>query len=126
MTRTGVFMRLSVLVTASFHWSAFMRSTRPVKREATKTPVPAAEIQLMVKRAASGLAVAAATGGMRCTMLWSAGMSQAGSESVPAKGEPRSVVLMGTPAKSSLKAFLMGGHPQMAQHMIKIAQGNHA
>jgi hypothetical protein len=62
--------------------------------------VPAAESQLMTKRAPSGLALTGATGGMRCTMLFKSGMSQPGSDSVPLKGEPKSVVLNLTFEKS--------------------------
>ena len=49
---------------------ALSRNTRPVRSAATKTPVPAAESQLMVNWAASGLAPAATTGGMRWTSPW--------------------------------------------------------
>ena len=65
--------------------------------------MPAADSQLMTKRAASGLAPAAATGGMRCTRLLRAGMSQNGSESVPPNLEPSSVESKVTLAKSAVE-----------------------
>src|SRR6266568_2667254 len=93
MTRTGIFMRCSVREVASFHCAAFILRTRPERIAATNTPVPAADSQLMTKRAVSGFALAGATGGMRCTMLCSAGMSHAGREGAPENLEWRSVVL---------------------------------
>ena len=97
MTITGVFMRLPVLTIDSFHCWPFRPSTRPESTAATNTPVPAAESQLMAKRAPSGLALASTTGGTRCTMLCRAGMSQTGSDSVPLKAEPSSSVLKAMP-----------------------------
>ena len=76
--------------------------------------------------AASGLALIGATGGIRCTRLFNDGMSQTGSESVPANGEPRSVVAKVTPEKRLFRYFLKSGKPQRAQHRINITQGNHA
>src|SRR5713101_1214565 len=132
MTRMGVFMRRAVRTTASFHWAALNPRTRPETSAATNTPVPAAESQLMVKRAASGLALAGATGGMRWTMLCSAGMSQTGSESVPANLEPSSVVLKVTPEKRLFIAVLNFGKgvgpllPQSTQQKMRIAHGSQA
>ncbi len=83
--------------TASFHCAPVSFNTRPVNRAATNTPVPDADNQLMVKRATSGFAPGGATGGMRCTKPWSAGMSQTGRESEPPKFEPNSVVVNETP-----------------------------
>src|SRR2546427_6198201 len=99
MTRTGVFMRRAVRTMASFHWAALSLRNRPDRSAATNTPVPAADSQLMTKRAASGLAFGGATGGMRWTRLCRAGISHAGRESVPENVEPRSVVLKVTPEK---------------------------
>src|SRR2546426_584351 len=65
MTRTGVFMRRAVRTMVSFHWAALSMSTIPDRSAATNTPVPAADSQLMTKRAASGLAPKGATGGFR-------------------------------------------------------------
>src|SRR5229473_6571418 len=124
MTRTGTFMRRAVRATASFHWAALSLRTRPDRSAATNTPVPAADSQLMEKRAASGLAVAPTTGGMRCTMLCSPGMSHTGRESVPANVEPRRVVLKATPDKTLLRYVFQAGIPQTAQQTIRIAQGS--
>ena len=57
MTSTGIFMRRAVARAASFHWLAVKPSISPDSSAATKTPVPAADNQLIVKRAASGFAV---------------------------------------------------------------------
>src|SRR5882757_11047749 len=95
----------------------------PESSAATNTPVPAAESQLIVNLATSALAFVAATGGIRCTKLCKAGMSQAGSESVPAKGEPNNVVANFTSAKTLFRYFLNSGIPQSAQQMIRITQG---
>src|SRR2546425_4579374 len=119
-------MRCSVWPNASFHCAAVSLRTRPDKVAATNTPVPAADNQLMVNRAASGLALIGATGGIRCTRLCNVGMSQTGSESVPAKGEPRSVVAKVMPEKRLLRYFLNSGMPQTAQQRISITHGNHA
>ena len=59
--------------------------------------MPAADSQLIANRAASGLALTGATGGIRCTRLCSDGMSHTGSDSVPPNVEPSSVVLNVTP-----------------------------
>ncbi len=67
------------------------------------TPVPAAESQLIANTAASGLAFTGATGGMRWTRLWSAGICQAGRESEPANVEPKRVVLKVTPENRSFR-----------------------
>src|SRR5450756_2233163 len=99
MTTTGVVMRRPVRTTASFHCVALKLRTKPDSTAAANTPVPAADSQLMTKRAASGLAPARAIGGVRCTRLGSAGISHAGKDSVPLNGEPRSVVLNVTPEK---------------------------
>src|SRR5258708_8822058 len=123
MTKTGIFMRCAVRPKASFHWAALSLSTRPERSAATKTPVPAADSQLIVNFAASGLALIAATGGIRCTMLCNHGISQAGSESVPAKGEPNKVVANFTSEKTLFRYFLKSGIPQSAQQMIRIPQG---
>src|SRR5436853_117788 len=58
MTRTGVFIRCMVCTKTARHCAADKRSTRPEMSPAANTPVPAAESQLMVKRAASGRASA--------------------------------------------------------------------
>ena len=109
-----------------FHCAGESRSTSPEMSAATNTPVPAADSQLMVKRAASGLAFTAATGGMRCTRLCRAGISHAGSDSVPAKGEPSSVVLNLNPEKRLLRNALNSGMPQSAQHRMRMIHGIHA
>src|SRR6266550_8794181 len=119
-------MRRSVWTRASFHCAPVNLSTKPDKIAATKTPVPAADNQLMVNRATSGFALIGATGGIRCTRLCSVGMSHTGSESVPAKGEPRSVVAKVTPEKTLFRYFLNSGIPQRAQQRIRITHGNHA
>ena len=67
-----------------------------------------------------------ATGGIRCTRLCSAGMSHTGSESVPAKGEPSSVVAKVAPENRLFMYFLKSGVPQSAQHRIRITHGSHA
>src|ERR1051325_4311812 len=123
MTSTGVFIRCAVWLKTLFHCAAESLSTSPELSPATHTPVPAAESQLMVKRAASGLAFTGATGGMRCTRLCSDGMSHTGSESVPANGEPRSVLLNFTPEKRPLRNALKSGMPQSAQQRIRTIQG---
>src|SRR6266545_4909554 len=109
MTRTGIFIRRRVRAVASLHCARFILRTRPDSTAATNTPVPAAESQLIVKRAASGFALGAATGGIRCTRLCRAGISQPGSESVPLNLEPRSVVLILMSEKRPLRyAFQVG------------------
>src|SRR3982750_62425 len=126
MTRTGIFMRRIVCTNTFLHWAAESLSTSPEMSAATNTPVPAADSQLIVNRAASGLAFTAATGGMRCTRLCSAGMSHAGSDSVPAKGEPSSVVLNLNPEKRLLRNALNSGMPQSAQQRMRMIHGVHA
>src|SRR4051812_5313601 len=126
MTSTGIFMRRAVPTNASFHCAADSPSTSPDSSAATKTPVPAADSQLMAKRAASGFAFAGATGGTRITWLRRAGMSHTGSDSVPASGEPSSVVFTGTSAKTLLRAFFHAGAPHSAQHSTRITHGSHA
>src|ERR1051325_4983408 len=126
MTRTGVFMRFSVREVASRHCAALSFRTMPVSIAATKTPVPAAESQLMANTAASGLAVTGATGGMRCTRLCSAGICQVGNDRVPPRAEPSSVVLIFTPLNRVFKYAFHLGIPQMAQHAIRIVHGIHA
>ena len=111
---------------ASFHWTAFILSTRPVRIAAVKTPVPAAESQLIVNLAASGFAPTRATGGTRITRLCNDGISHAGSERVPANLPPRRVVLKVIPAKRVFRYFLNSGTPQTAQQMIRMVQGIHA
>src|SRR5262249_39285467 len=119
-------MRCIVFMKACFHWLAFSFNTRPERRAAAKTPVPAADSQLIVKRATSGFALTGATGGARCTRLWSAGMSHAGSERVPPKLEPRRVVVNLMPEKRLLRYFLNSGMPQIAQQATRIIQGSQA
>ena len=126
MTRTGVFIRCAVCLKTLFHCAAESLSTSPEISAATNTPVPAADNQLMVKRAASGFAFSGATGGMRCTRLCRAGMSHTGSESVPANGEPRSVVLNFTPEKRLFRKALNSGMPQSAQQRMRMIHGVHA
>src|SRR5256885_10393713 len=111
---------------ASFHCVPFNLSTSPESSAATKTPVPAADNQLMANRAASGLAFTGATGGMRWTRLLSDGISQTGSESVPPKGDPSRVVLNLISEKSPFRYVLKAGMPQMAQHATRITHGIHA
>src|SRR4051812_40677576 len=111
---------------ASFHWVSDSPSTKPVNTAATKTPVPAADNQLIVNLATSGLALTTATGGIRCTRLWSDGMSHTGRESVPANGEPSSVVLSLTSEKMPLSHVLNDGVPQSAQHATRMIHGIHA
>src|SRR6266536_619979 len=111
---------------ACFHCAALRRITTPDRSAATNTPVPAAESQLMTKRAASGLAFGATTGGIRCTRLWRAGMSQAGSERLPANVDPSSVVLKVIPEKRLLRVVFQAGMPQIPQQTIRSAHGSHA
>src|SRR5664279_5184713 len=122
----GIFMRRRVRVVASIHWAALNFRVKPVSRAATKTPVPAAENQLMLKTAPSGLAFGSATGGMRCTRLCNAGICHVGSERVPANFEPSSVVLIFTLARRVLRWAFQVGMPQMAQQRIKMVHGNQA
>src|SRR5436190_15665402 len=103
-----------------------MRKARPDSSAATNTPVPAAEIQLIVKTAPSGFAPGFATGGMRCTFLSRSGIANVGSESVPENFEPISVVSNFTFFIDSFAAFLKGGLPHSAQHRIRIIHGVHA
>src|SRR5262249_11307016 len=126
ITSTGMRMRAIVRANASRHCAADSRSTRPESSAATNTPVPAADSQLMVKRATSGLALAGATGGMRWTRLCREGISHAGSDSVPAKAPPRSRVLNLTEENRLLSDFLNSGSPQIAQQAMRIAHGNQA
>src|SRR5437660_2442914 len=126
MTSTGVFIRCAVCLKTLLHCAADNLSTSPEMSAATNTPVPAADNQLMVKRAASGFAFSGATGGMRCTRLCRAGMSHTGSESVPANGEPTSVVLNFTPEKRLLRNALNSGMPQSAQQRMRMIHGVHA
>src|ERR1017187_9576266 len=116
MTSTGTFIRRAVRKKASFHWAAVKRSASPERRAATKTPVPAAESQLITKRAPSGFAPASAT----------AGMPHPGRESVPVNGEPRSVVLTFTSEKTLFSVVFHLGIPQMPQQRIRIIQGSQA
>src|ERR1041385_5066400 len=62
MTSTGTRMRRAVAAMAVVHCFAVSRSIRPEISAATNTPVPAADSQLSVKRAASGFAPGGATG----------------------------------------------------------------
>src|SRR5689334_4197305 len=119
-------MRRSVWRSASPHCGPDRRSTRPERTAATKTPVPAAESQLMAKRAASGLAFTGATGGIRCTMLCSAGMSQTGSDSVPANLDPSSVVENVTLENRLFRNVLNAGAPHRAQQATRMIHGIHA
>src|SRR6202162_2250790 len=119
-------MRCKVRTKESFHCNALSLRTNPDRIAATNTPVPAADSQLMMNFATSGLALIGATGGIRCTKLFNDGMSHTGSESVPANGEPRSVVAKVTPEKRLFRYFLNSGMPQRAQQRIRITHGNHA
>src|SRR5258705_1756457 len=101
-------------------------STRPDGSAATKTPVPAADSQLIVNRAASAFALTGATGGIRCTRLCSAGMSQTGNDSEPLNVEPSSVVVNVIPENRLLRNFLNSGTPHSAQQAIRITHGIHA
>src|ERR1700693_6606625 len=126
MTRTGIFIRRAVRPTASPHWRPLTRSTSRESRAATNTPVPAADSQLIVKRAASGFASGLTTGGVRWTLLWSAGMSHAGRESVPLNGDPRSVVSILTVWNTLFSFVFQVGIPQRPQQRIRIAHGGQA
>ena len=126
MTSTGIFIRCIVCTNASFHCVAFSLSTRPERIAATNTPVPAADSQLIANRAASGLALTGATGGMRCTRLCSDGMSHTGSDSVPPNVEPSSVVVNLMPENRSFRNFLNSGMPHSAQQTIRITHGSQA
>ncbi len=126
MTSTGVFIRRSVREVASRHWAPDIRSTNPVASAATNTPVPAADSQFRVKRAASGFAPGGAIGGIRWTRAFSAGMSQNGRDSVPPSFVPRRVVSNFTPEKSALSVFLNSGAPHRAQQAMRMAQGSQA
>src|ERR1700694_3516073 len=119
-------MRCKVRMKESFHCTAFSLRTNPDSIAATNTPVPAADSQLITNFAASGLALIGATGGIRCTRLFNERMFHNGSESVPANGEPRSVVAKVTPEKRLFRYFLNSGKPQRAQHRINMTHGNHA
>src|SRR4249920_475138 len=111
---------------AAFHCAAFSFNANPERTAATNTPVPAAESQLIVNRAASGFALMGAIGGIRCTRLCSAGISQTGSESVPPNVDPSSVVVNLMSAKMLFKYFLNSGTPHMAQQRMRMAHGSHA
>src|ERR1700682_2311911 len=126
MTSTGIFIRRMVSMKASFHCVGFSLSTRPERSAATKTPVPAVDNQLIVNRAASAFAFTGATGGIRCTRLCSAGMSQTGSDSEPLNVEPSSVVVNVIPENRLLRDFLNSGTPHSAQQAIRITHGIHA
>src|SRR5262245_34920274 len=119
-------MRRMACAGASRHWLALSFRTNPESNAATKTPVPAADSQLMAKRAASGFALTGATGGARCTRLCSAGISQTGKDNVPWNGDPRSVVLNVTLANRVFKNALNCGMPHKAQHAIRITHGSQA
>ena len=67
-----------------------------------------------------------ATGGMRCTRLCRAGMSQPGKESVPLKAEPSSVVLNLMLENRLFRYTRQVGIPQMAQQTIRIDHGTQA
>src|SRR5262252_5627295 len=108
-------MRFNVCTNEAPHCAPLSLSTSPDSKAATNTPVPAADSQLMTKRAASGLAFSGATGGMRCTRLCSAGMSHPGSDSVPLNFEPSSVVEKVTFENRLLRNVLNAGAPQSAQ-----------
>src|SRR3954469_4567220 len=126
MTMTGIFLRCIVCTNTFLHWAAESLSTSAEMSAATNRPVPEADNQTIVKRATSGLAFTAATGGMRCTRLCNAGMSHAGSDSVPAKGEPSSVVLNLNPEKRLLRNALNSGMPHSAQQRMRMIHGVHA
>src|SRR5246127_4535398 len=115
-----------VRMKASFHCVAFSLRTSPERSAATKTPVPAADSQLIAKRATSGLALTGATGGIRWTRLCSDGMSQTGSDSVPPNVEPSSVVVNLIPENRLLRYALTSGTPHNAQQAIRITHGIHA
>ena len=74
-------------------------NTIPVRIAATKTPVPAADSQLMENTAASALALGGATGGMRCTSPCREGICQVGSDKVPPRAEPSRVAWILTALK---------------------------
>jgi hypothetical protein len=88
--------------------------------------VPAADSQLIANLAASGLALTGATGGIRCTRLLSEGMSHTGSESVPAKGDPRRVVLNLTLEKTPFKPRLESRRSPERAARHEIIQGSQA
>ena len=119
-------MRLIVWAKAVRHCALLSFSAKPDRIAATNTPVPAADSQLIVKRAASGLAFTGAIGGIRCTRLCSDGMSQNGRDNVPPKVEPSSVVVNLMSAKRPFRNFLNSGMPQSAQHRIRITHGSQA
>src|SRR5437764_864340 len=83
----------------------------------------AADSQLMANRAASGLAFSGATGGMRWTMLCSAGISHTGSDRVPPKVEPSKVVVNFMPENRLFRKVLNSGTPQSAQQAIRMTHG---
>src|ERR1700752_3066787 len=123
MTSTGIFILRMVCMKASFHCVALNLSARPESTAATKTPVPAADNQLIVNRAASAFALTGTTGGIRCTRLCSAGMSHTGSDNDPLSGEPRTAVLIVTPPSALFNVVFHAGDPHSAQQRIKIGQG---
>src|SRR3954470_12136821 len=102
-------MRCAVWRNACFHCAPVRPSTKPETIAATNTPVPAADTQLSVNCAPSGLALAGATGGMRWTSWCSAGISHLGADAPPNR------VLS--------QAFLS---PHTTQHAIRIAHGSQA
>src|SRR3954465_10952158 len=126
MTRTGITIRFMVREKASAHCAALSLNASPEMMAATNTPVPAAESQLIAKRAPSGFAFTGATGGTRWTRLCSAGMFQPGKESVPSNAPPNSVVWNFTLEKRLLRKAFTGGEPHTPQQMIRIPQGTQA
>ena len=83
-------MRLAVRATACFHCAPDSRSTRPVRIAASTTPVPAADSQLIVNFAASGLAPPG-RGRHALHQVVQCGISQTGSDNGPPNFEPKSV-----------------------------------
>src|SRR6266702_6411372 len=123
MTSTGIFILRSVCAIACFHCGPRMRRASPDSSAATNTPVPAAEIQLMVNTAASGLAFGGATGGVRWTWRCSAGISHFGSDAVPASLPPSRLVSNLAPESALFIEVFTVGLPQRAQHAMRIAHG---
>ncbi len=80
----------------------------------------------MVNFAPSGFAPGLATGGIRCTLLSSAGILHTGSERVPENFEPKSVVSNFSFWNRLLSLVLKGGLPHSAQQRMRMAHGSHA
>src|SRR5580704_2274134 len=95
---------------------------KPERRAARKQAVPVAVSQLRSKRAASAAGLAT-TGGVRNTLLWSAGQSQPAG---PGRGLPSGSLTEKAGVVALFMASLMLGRPQARTKSERMAKGSQA